>query len=102
VAEVRDTAEKILVIIIVILVLFLVLIIVAIVMIKKSGKHVPRLFQRFVKDVTHKIETKEQIFYDESKATEETAEQADLEQSENADEDVNIPEQDTHNSSEDG
>ncbi len=110
VAEVRDTAEKILVIIIVFLVLFLVLIIVAIVMIKKSGKHVPRLFRHFVKDVTRKIETKEQIFYDESKESEVNTVDSDVEttddntspeQSEKSSELTENVESDSQNKSED-
>ena len=70
VAGVRHTANRIIAIGFVIFALFLILIIVGIVYIKKSGKHVPRLLRRFVKKVSRKIESKEQIFYDESKELE--------------------------------
>lgn len=56
----------ILAIAVIILIIVVVIIVVTIVMIKKHGRQAPRIFRRFVKTVSDKIESKETIFYDDS------------------------------------
>ncbi len=74
---VQHTANRLLTILFAVLALILVLIIVLIIYIRKNGRHVPRLFRRVVKNVSTKIESKEQIFYDESKAIDQKEEEKD-------------------------
>ncbi len=50
-----------------VVILVLILIIVFIVQATRYGKRLPKFFRRIKTDVTHKIETKEQLFYDDSK-----------------------------------
>ncbi len=91
---VKNTANRFVTVIFVVLALILILIIVLIVYIRKRGKHVPRLLRKVVRNVSTKIENKEQIFYDESKAIDQKDEAGapDTDESDASDQDSDDPE----------
>ncbi len=78
-AEAKGAANRILVIAIVIIVALIVALIVVIVLIRKNGKHAPKLVKKLIRKMSAKIESKEQIFYDDSREETKTDAAAEVE-----------------------
>ncbi len=66
VADATGAATKVLVLVIVVIIIVLVLLGVFAIMIKRNSRRMPKIFKKLVKNMSEKIENKEQLFYDDS------------------------------------
>ncbi|RKM57548.1 hypothetical protein D6855_13450 [Butyrivibrio sp. CB08] len=66
VADASGTATKVLILVIVIIIVVLVLLGILGILIKRNSRHMPKIFRKLIKNMSEKIENKEQLFYDDS------------------------------------